>query len=537
MVRCLHTYSHPAELTGSAPQTSLALSTSNDLLTSLTFSPRSTHLATSSLDHHIRILHPAPSTSTSTRQTRGWTHAPREWKAHDGPVLSLAWAPPEFGNVLVSGGVDGAVKIWREDTPPLPPPAASSSAPRFTSSPSPSSSSSTRHQGSRGTTGQGWSLLTTLTDSLGTIRSLDFAPPDFGLKLACVASDSMLRIWECLDPFSLRDWALVRTVDLGQLPLGVCSANSLGLGPGGSSGVPNSVVGVGESGVSSATTSSSVEDGQGGLGGRGGTVESDGGWAANWCKEGWWGERLAVTAGSNGVIRLLHFPSSTSPSHTTHGSFHQFLTLLPPSPTPSHSHPSSESSADPLPQPHTPIATYTPPTSSLSWAPPSGRSFQLLASGSRDSKARVWRLMPPSLASPSSSSSAPSSSAEGGGQMEDGEWRGRLEADLEVGGEGGAGARGGALQACRVEWNITGTVLSTSGCVGGGGGVDQGGEGRVKLWKPTYTGQWRLLASLSTTTTTEDTPPQTRTPNPEQLLSDVRGKAGGGEWIVGHGAE
>jgi nucleoporin SEH1 len=41
-----------------------------------------------------------------------------------------------------------------------------------------------------------------------------------------------------------------------------------------------------------------------------GTVESDGGWALSWCKEAWWGERIAVSAGSSGIIRV----SSASPS-------------------------------------------------------------------------------------------------------------------------------------------------------------------------------------------------------------------------------
>ncbi|BGP37591.1 epoxide hydrolase, soluble (sEH) [Rhodotorula kratochvilovae] len=447
---------------------SLALP-AHDLVTSARFSPLATHLALASLDHHIRVLHPSPDSPTPA-----WDHAPREWKAHDGPVLALAWAHPSFGSLLASGGVDGAVHLWTEDEPP------SQRAP------------------------QGWTCAASLLDPQGTVRDLAFAPPDSGLKLAAVSSDAHLRVWECLDPLALKDWALTTDIDLAALPLTPSSgappvqagaaAAGLGSGDGFGLGGAGSAAGSAGSGSapfpsvsSAASTASASGGGGGGVGGStggartGGTVESDGGWAVSWCEEAWWGERLAVSSGPNGIVRLFHLPPSPSP-------WSNFLNLLPSrpyllstsasAPSTSSAHAPSSSSADESdPSP----ASHTPPTSSLAWAPPSGRSFLLLAAGARDGRARVWKVFPPAL--------GPSpASAEG-----EGEWAARLEVELEPpASERAGGAGAGAMHAARVGWNVTGTVLSTSG----------GEDGRVRLWKPTYTGQWRQLAVLGT----EDAP-------------------------------
>jgi len=80
----------------------------------------------------------------------------------------------------------------------------------------------------------------------------------------------------------------------------------------------------------------------------------------------------------------------------------------------------------------------------------------------------VWRLQPPAL------------EGEGG---EGGEWTGQFEAEL--GAE--ESSRGGAVSGVQVEWNLTGTVVSTTGA-----------EGGVRLWKASYAGEWKLLARIST---------------------------------------
>ncbi|GAA5990610.1 hypothetical protein JCM10908_003152 [Rhodotorula pacifica] len=536
-----------------------------DLVSAVAFNPLGSHLATASLDHHVRVVHPSPTNPGA------WDFSPRTWKAHDGAVLSLAWADSEFGTVFATGGVDGVVKIWRQDEPP---PRPGQYVPE----------NATGNKSSS-TAGSGWALAASLTDCRGTVRGLSFAPSHFGLKLAAIASDSHLRIWDCLDATAaLREWTLVEDVDLGVLGLAPSAGSSssstahvyagssgisgaAGAGTGGAGGYDTGGSGTGSSYgggsatgpsanaafpsassvASSANHGSSAAGSSVGYGGgntrAGGTVESDGGWAVSWCPEHWWGERLAVSSGPNGVIRLFHFsqsrpwnnylnlvPSRLAQSQgiSTHYYTPSGSGFHPTSDEASHSAFSTSSSAGSSTDPSSRDghygsgnSTYTPPTSSLSFAPPSGRSYLLLAAGARDGRARVWRITPPPLSLPRSSAAgvAGQTSAGGGHDGEDdladaeGDWTARLEVELEpaagseanppggggggnIGHAGGAangnGRRGtglgGAMSAVKVEWNILGTVLSTSG----------GEDGKVRVWKPTYTGQWRQVAVLST---------------------------------------
>ncbi|KWU44712.1 hypothetical protein RHOSPDRAFT_33795 [Rhodotorula sp. JG-1b] len=548
---------------GSSLESSTVASPHLDLVSTVAFNPLGSHLATASLDHHVRVVHPSPTTPGA------WDYCPRTWKAHDGAVLSLSWADPEFGTVFATGGVDGVVKIWRQDEPPPRPGQYDPEGVNAGNKPS-------------STAGPGWALAASLTDCRGTVRGISFAPAHFGLKLAAIASDSHLRVWDCIDATAaLREWTLVEDVDLAGLglapstgsnssgPHGYTVSSTLGAGgAGGASGYDTASGtgssyggGVGGSGsgpsanaafpsassvASSANHGSSAAGSSVGYGGgntrAGGTVESDGGWAVSWCPEHWWGERLAVSSGPNGVIRLFHF-SPTEP-------WHNYLNLIPSrlaqsqglsthlyassasgfhhsSDEPSHSAfstSSAGSSTDPASRDGSSNSTHTPPTSSLSFAPPSGRSYLLLAAGARDGRARVWRITPPPLSLPRSSSSGQNAGNSGGidgagnnsGNDDDmpeseGDWSARLEVELEPlasgdalpqpGPNGGINGPtnapnssrrgtglGGAMSAVKVEWNILGTVLSTSG----------GEDGKVRVWKPTYTGQWRQVAALST---------------------------------------
>ncbi|GAA5913339.1 uncharacterized protein JCM6883_003044 [Sporobolomyces salmoneus] len=472
-----------------AASSTLALSSPhNDLITSLIFSPQSTHLATSSLDSQIRIVQRNPATQV-------YDHNPVIWKAHDGPVLCLSFSPPQLGLILASGGVDGTIKIWRQPD--------QSTLHKNTSSARPlNPHSSVRHS-----TLQNWIPTSTLTEPRGTVRSLGFSRSEFGLKLAAIASDGKLRVWECLDPIKANEFTLVQDIDLNSLPSHPSTASSGTSGnvssgfSNASSTTPGTAIGGGNisesstgttsgvssnvTGTSSSVTSSSI-DGRRVGGQSGGTVESDGGWSLSWCREHWWGERLAVSSGVHGIIRLFHFPSHGPPSN--------FLNLYPTRQTLS----SLSSDSNPPPPSH------LPPTSSLNWAPPSGRSFQLLAAGSKDSKVRVYKIFPPTLQGPGT----------GITPQEGGEWAAQLDVELDESihsrksgvvtssgsstgiapsnstAFGGIGVGGGGIGATKVEWNVTGTVLSTSG----------GEDGMVRLWKSTYTGQWRQITSLKTET-------------------------------------
>ncbi|KAI5475969.1 WD40 repeat-like protein [Pseudohyphozyma bogoriensis] len=393
-------------------QTAVIPSKHNDLITSLAFNSFGTRLATGSLDHSIRVASLSPTTGQ-------WDADVSEFK-HDSAVLKVTFAHPEFGVLLASGGVDGVVRLWTEQQPTKPLIVNSNAVapPR-----------------------SNWVAKASLTDARGTIRDLDFCPPELGLKLACISSDSHLRLWECLDPVSLSDWSLIEDIDLSLLPYTPSSSTATPQGAGSTSksfdGSASPVRQAPMSGTSVSSSSvASSSDGR-----KNGTVESDGGWAVSWCKEAWWGERLAVSAGPSGMIRLFHLPD--------HAPWNNYLNLLPP-----------RASAS---------APSVPPTSSISWAPSSGRSYQLLAAGARDGRARVWKLHTPSL------------DPEFDGPPSE-EWKAELDAELDDG-----SAKTGSIGNVKVEWNITGTVLSTAG-----------DDAKVRLWKSTYTGQWRVIAVLKT---------------------------------------
>ncbi|KAM0792946.1 hypothetical protein ACM66B_002705 [Microbotryomycetes sp. NB124-2] len=462
-------------------QTGVALSSHSDLITSLAFSTHP-YLATASLDHTIRVASLNPTTGQ-------WDHLAQDWKAHDAPVLKVAWAHPQYGTLLASGGVDGIIKLWAQDDLAAAHGKAFPLA-NYHNHRQPSSSNgatpSSQQQQQQQHSSKRWVQRAALMDARGTIRDLEFAPPEFGLKLASVSSDSHLRLWECLDPISMSDWTLVEDIDLNGLPLQPSTGGSTTTTAAGAAatggGLHQATSATGSTSVASqgydqtmqspakqaslgvsGSSASGLAPGQTGFGGasglspsmvstagstaslearKNGTVESDGGWSLSWCKEAWWGERLAVSAGTSGVIRLFHLPD--------HAPWNNYLNLTPPRSG------SGYASAA--------------PTSSLAWAPASGRSYQLLASGSRDGRARIWKLYPPVL--------------DGGeGADVDGPWRGEMDAELEETKSG----RGGNVASVRVDWNVTGTILSTAG-----------DDAKVRLWKSTYTGQWRPVAVLST---------------------------------------
>lgn len=87
----------------------------------------------------------------------------------------------------------------------------------------------------------------------------------------------------------------------------------------------------------------------------------------------------------------------------------------------------------------------------VAWAPNMGRRFELVASGSKDGTIRLFRLDQGSFASSCIASFDHHAS-----------------------------------QVWRVKWNITGTILASSG-----------DDGLVRLWKRDFMDEWRLLSELS----------------------------------------
>jgi len=424
-------------------QTALLNSSHHDLLTSIAFSPLSPHLlATSSLDAHIRI-HSRSEESSSDDASSGWKEVD-SFRAHDGPVLVIRWGEGEWGDLLASGGSDGSVRVWERSGPSN----QAGGQPR-------------------------WQQKAFLVEARGSVRDLAFAPADLGLRLGTIAADHGLRIYDCPNPsegFSssagtssggLSNWTTLDSIDLSSLPLSACSSASLANASAGSSSLTSSGISLagaslsGIAGVSSSAGKSSlgataasgpsipnsVGSSVGAPPRMNGAMESEGGWSLSWCKETWWGACLAVASGSIGVIRIFQF---SAPSHWT-----QPLILFPPS--------SSIRGASG-------VSLLPSPISSLDWAPGGGRSYQLIAAGSRDGVVRIWKIWPPEANAP--------------GLIHSDGWKAEVAAELtQHAGGGGVG---------KVEWNLTGTILSTAG-----------DDGKVRLWKATYAGEWRQAAIIS----------------------------------------
>lgn len=134
-------------------------------------------IATALSDQHIKVF-------DFDRSSQLWILNDL-WKAHDAPVVKVLWAHPEFVllNLIASGSYDRTVKIWQEQCDEL-------------------------HG-----LGRRWMRLATLAiESHGPIYDVVFAPPHLGLKLGCVGSDGIFRIYELMDPLDLAAWALTTEI-------------------------------------------------------------------------------------------------------------------------------------------------------------------------------------------------------------------------------------------------------------------------------------------------------------------------------------
>lgn len=202
-------------------QTALIPNAHKDLVTSAAYNYYGTSLATCSLDQRICIW-------SLDEQTSQW-QLQDDWKAHDAPVAHIAWAHPEFGDVIASAGFDRTVKIWER------------------------SSSS------------GWVEKAVLLDARASVRQVEFAPNAFGLRLATISTDGMLRVYDCLEQNRLDAWLLSEQLDPCPAPP---DAN---LNP---------------------------------------SREANGGWSISWCKDRYWGQLIACASGikasvSVGLISFL----------------------------------------------------------------------------------------------------------------------------------------------------------------------------------------------------------------------------------------
>lgn len=141
------------------------------------------------------------------------------------------------------------------------------------------------------------------------------------------------------------------------------------------------------------------------------------------------------------------------------------LLTLDPSPIPNTSSGEGGAKGTATPTDSEPPAPFA--ITSVAWAPSCGRSYHLVATGGRDGHVRIWRVKPPAVGD----------EVEGEGEdVADGKWSASVVGDFDD----------HKAAVGRVEWNITGTILSSAG-----------NDGRIRLWKMTAGNVWRPAGHIS----------------------------------------
>ncbi|KAI0776488.1 WD40 repeat-like protein [Irpex lacteus] len=412
-------------------QTGLISNAHSDLVTDAAYDFYGLRLATCSLDQRIKVW--------QLDEKDGTWSVRDDWKAHDAAVTKVSWAHPEFGIIIASSSFDRTVKVWEQTSYTDPEPHLNGAS---------GSSSSSR-----------WVERAVLVDAKSTVRAVEFAPPCFGLKLATISSDNYLRFYECYEQPSLTTWQLTEEVDVLSLPSAISSGS--GSTQSASSSTPTqSAAGLdGPSllGHNASQQQQSQIPSRSGLANR----EADGGWCMSWCKDRYWGELIAAACGVNGAVKIIQLVPSRRPSSV--------LSL----------DPSSQSRADTTPRSPAVGAGSEMSTSysitSVSWAPSCGRSYHLIATGSRDGHVRIWRVKPPT----------PPDEVDEDEETGEDTWSATIVGDFDD----------HKAAVGRVEWNITGTILSSAG-----------NDGRVRLWKATAGNVWRPAGHISVEQAEEQRP-------------------------------
>ncbi|KAK6202688.1 WD40-repeat-containing domain protein [Scheffersomyces amazonensis] len=310
------------------------------------------HIATASSDQHIKVFDLDSSNSAWVLND--------SWKAHDSSIVKLSWAHPEFSSskILASCSYDRTVKVWQEQVDEL--------------------------HGS----GRRWIKLATLAiESYGPIYDVSFAPNHMGLKLGCVGSDGIFRIYESLEPSDLTNWVLTT-----ELPI-----------------------------LSSQLPAKSLQSSFG----------------IEWCPAKFSKtEKFIVVALDQGFIygttsqsdQATHDKADDIDSETNSKSKYIKLCNLP---------------------------EHNGLIRSVSWAPSMGRNYHLIATGCKDGYVRIFK----------------------GTELPNGEIKIEILAKLND----------HKSEVWKVNWNLTGTILSSAG-----------DDGNIRLWKCNYLNEWKCMSVINT---------------------------------------
>uniref|UniRef100_A0A0D6R557 Anaphase-promoting complex subunit 4 WD40 domain-containing protein n=1 Tax=Araucaria cunninghamii TaxID=56994 RepID=A0A0D6R557_ARACU len=124
-------------------------------------------MAGGSLDGYIHIFNShGPSAFTCISK----------WKAHNGSIVKVVWAPPEYGDVIAACSMDGTVSIWEEVD--------------------------------EDTESCKWRLCNHFQEGAVPALDIQFGNCMSGLKLVVAYADGHAKIYESLDSLELKRWRL-----------------------------------------------------------------------------------------------------------------------------------------------------------------------------------------------------------------------------------------------------------------------------------------------------------------------------------------
>jgi nucleoporin SEH1 len=139
------------------------------------------------------------------------------WQAHRSAVTAVTWAHPEFGSLLATAGADHDVKIWEEMSH------TTNAAAALTASSFAGSGGG--NPVATATTAR-WNLTASLTDARRGMTCVEFAPRQWGLKVATGSSDGSVRIYEAVDIMNLSQWPIAATMAAFDETVGTTTASA-----------------------------------------------------------------------------------------------------------------------------------------------------------------------------------------------------------------------------------------------------------------------------------------------------------------------
>ncbi|KAG9299633.1 hypothetical protein G9A89_020804 [Geosiphon pyriformis] len=311
-----------------------------DLIHDVAYDFYGKRLVTCSSDQRLKVWEHNSKTN-SWETVDSWRVLWAVFDAHDCSILKVAWAHPEFGQVIASCSFDRSVRIWEEQD----------------------------HEPKN--SGRRFILRARIPDALKSVQDIEFAPDTLHLKLAACAADGVVRIYEFLNVNNLEEYSCMEEFEIN----------------------PGTI-----------------------------TKEVDGHYCISWCPSRFPPSMMVVGCGKEAKIFR----------QDGQGKWQAYEIL----------------------------SGHEDTVHDVSWAPTMGRSYQLIATASKDQHVRIYKITSD---------------------------RTGYHAELLC----SFGDHN--VEVWRVEWNVTGTILSSSG-----------DDGKVRLWKASYSGEWKCMSVLSHDRQTEN---------------------------------